>query len=96
MRSGEKSSLIKIQLRSVDDRYTIIKRAKELKKAGDKFKSIYLHFDLSPSQRYKRKLLVGECKRKNENNNDKSNKIFVHFALSLRPSCHKFGVLGTQ
>jgi hypothetical protein len=77
MSSGEKSSLIKIQLSTRDDRYKIIKQAKELKKAGDEFKSIYLHFDLSPSQRYKRKLLVDECKLKNENNKDKTNKIFV-------------------
>ena len=77
MSSGEKTSLIKIQLNSLDDRYKIIKKAKELKRAGDEFKSIYLHFDLSPSQRYKRKLLVDECKLKNENNKDKTNKIFV-------------------
>lgn len=77
MISGEKSSLIKIQLNTRDDRYKIIKQAKELKKAGDEFKSIYLHFDLSPSQRYKRKLLVDECKLKNEENTDKTNKIFV-------------------
>ena len=77
MSSGEKSSLIKIQLSTRDDWYKIIKQAKELKKAGDEFKSIYLHFDLSSSQRYKRKLLVDECKLKNENNKDKTNKIFV-------------------
>jgi len=61
-----KPSIIKIELTTPMDRFSIIKKAKQLKSKGENFNRIYVNFDLSLSQRNLRKQLPEECKSKNK------------------------------
>jgi len=74
--NSSKPSIIKLQLQNPSDRFTIIKKAKELRLKGESYSKVFINFDLTFAQRNLRRQLVTDFKEKNRTNSS-TDKIYV-------------------